>query len=72
MAQWITIPEHIIFILLCLSLIIVIQAVVIRKLIKAKNEQVEDSKIGDLISRFRNFWGEFIVYVLATSIIGVC
>lgn len=52
MAQWITIPEHIIFILLCLSLIIVIQAVVIRKLIKAKNEQVEDSKIGDLISRF--------------------
>nr|DAV63942.1 MAG TPA: hypothetical protein [Caudoviricetes sp.] len=71
MAQWITIPEHIIFILLCLSLIIVIQAVVIRKLIKAKNEQVEDSKIGDLISRFRNFWGEFIVYVLATSIIGL-
>ena len=71
MTQWITVPEHIIFVVFCLSLIIIVQAVIIRKLIKIKNKHVANDKIGSLISRFRDFWGEFVVYVLATSIIGL-
>ena len=67
MSKWPTVSNYIIVVFIILILIIIIQGICIVKLLKIKRNNLED-----LIQKFRNFWGEFIVYVLATSIIGLC
>ena len=66
MHRWFMVPEHLMATFLILISIIFAQGICIKKLIKAKKNNIEE-----LIEKFRRFWGEFIIYILATSIIGL-
>ena len=71
MAYWFKIQDHLIFAFLFLFFVIIAQGIIIFKLVKCKQKMKSGGALDDLISRFRDFWGEFIIYVLATSIVGI-
>lgn len=70
MAYWFMIPDHLIFVFCILFFVIIIQAIIISKLLKyvlRKNDKSADATIEWL----RGWWLEFIIYVLATSVVGI-
>ena len=71
MAYWFKIQDPLIFAFLFLFFVIIAQGIIIFKLVKCKQKMKSGGALDDLISRFRDFWGEFIIYVLATSIVGI-
>ena len=71
MAYWFSVPEHIIAVLMVMLVVIVAEGIVISRLSKQRKKLEGTDKIENTIENFRSFWGEFIIYVLATSIIGI-
>lgn len=71
MTYWFSVPEHIIAVLMIMFIIIITEGIVISKLSKQRKKLEGADKIENTIEGFRAFWGEFIIYVLATSIIGI-
>ena len=71
MTYWFSVPEHIIAVLMVMLIIIVAEGIVISRLSKHRKKLEGTDKIENTIENFRAFWGEFIIYVLATSIIGI-
>lgn len=71
MTYWFSVPEHIIAVLMIMLIIIIAEGIVISKLSKQRKKLEGADKIENTIEGFRAFWGEFIIYVLATSIIGI-
>lgn len=70
MFHWFTIPAHIIFLLCMCAVIIIGEGTIIFILIKKKTEKkYGDSKLSNTVKWLENFWGPFVLYVLATSII---
>lgn len=65
MTEWFSIPGYLVFILCALMFVIILQGIVISKLLKLK------AKIYSKIEWFRHFWSEFVIYVLATSVVGI-
>ena len=67
--NWADVPGHIIFIISLCICFIVGEGIIIKKLfnILKKKSYTEES----LIAFFRNFWGSFVIYVIATSIIAL-
>ena len=67
MIKWFSTTEHIYFIIMTLIVVILAEAIVIFKMSsKNKKRDVEST-----IEFFRKFWGGFVIYVLATSVIGM-
>lgn len=65
---WANVPGHIVFLLSLAFCFIIGEAIIIFKLLRyIKEEKKEDNGILFL----KNFWGSFVVYVIATSIIAL-
>lgn len=71
MAYWFTIPEHVEMLLIFLFFIIIVEGIVIFKLLKLRRQKRSTDEIENRIERYRDFWGEFVIYVLATSVVGI-
>ena len=71
MAYWFTIPEHIAMLLIMLFFIIIVEGIVIFRLLKLRKQKQGTDEIENKIERYRDFWGEFVIYVLATSVVGI-
>ena len=68
--NWFMVPEHLIFVLCTLFLSIILEAVIISRLTKFTRKK-DSENVDEKIEWFRNWWLEFIIYVLATSIVGL-
>ena len=68
--NWFMVPEHLIFVLGTLFLSIILEAVIISRLTKFTRKK-DSENVDEKIEWFRNWWLEFIIYVLATSIVGL-
>lgn len=64
---WISVTGHMIFLLSLAICLIIGEAIIIFKLLSYKEKT--DEKKEDFISILKHFWGSFIIYVIATSII---
>ena len=70
--DWMSAPGHIIFLLCFFACIIVGEGIIINILLKEdKKQNYGKSKIANKIPVLRTFWGPFVVYVIATSIISL-
>lgn len=70
--EWIKNPDHIIFFFSLFICIIIGQGIIIYNLLRNKPEyEYGSSNIAKKIEKFREFWGLFVVYVMATSIIAL-
>ena len=66
------IPGHIIFILCFFLCVIIAEGIIIFKLFKHEPDNIFGSgKTAEKIAIFKRFWGPFVVYVIATSIIAL-
>lgn len=70
MENWFLIPEHLIIILVTGAFIIIVEGIIITKLLKRRLKQWTGNA-DDKIEWFRHFWSEFVIYVLATSVVGL-
>lgn len=66
---WISVTGHMIFLLSLAICLIIGEAIIIFKLLSYKEKA--DGKKEDFISVLKHFWGSFIIYVIATSIIAL-
>lgn len=70
MSVWFTIPSHLIFLLCVLTVVIVGEGIIIFILLKKKLEKkYSNSRLANTVKWLEDFWGPFVMYVLATSII---
>ncbi len=72
MSDWFLNAHNLLIIFFICIVIIFAQGIVIFKLSKNKDEKdYGKGKIAKKIKRFESFWGEFVMYVLATSVVGL-
>lgn len=70
--DWINVPGHIIFLLCFFVCIVVGEGIIITILLKdEKKQNYGKGKIASKIPMLRRFWGPFVVYAIATSIISL-
>lgn len=70
MLYWFTIPTHLIFLLCVCVTIIIGEGIIIFVLVRKKSQkEYGQGNVADIVKKFEQFWGPFVTYVLATSII---
>lgn len=69
--DWVNEPGHIIFLLSLCICIIIGEGIIIFALLRTKKYDYGTSDSAQKIAAFRAFWGSFVVYVIATSIIAL-
>lgn len=63
-------PNWLVLVLSAMAIGIIVEGIIISRLLQQQKFQKKEG-IEDKIERFRYFWGEFVAYVLATSIVGI-
>lgn len=72
MEKYFMIPDYMICVLSVLFFIIIAEGIFICKILKCKKTELKnENSLERKIERYRDFWGEFVLYVLATSIVGI-
>ena len=72
MNSWFSNINHLIFILIIFVFIIIAQGIFIFRILREKRKkEYGEGNIAKRVERYRDFWGEFVIYVLATSIVGL-
>lgn len=72
MNNWFSNINHLIFILIILIFIIIAQGIFIFRILREKRKkEYGEGNIAKRVERYRDFWGEFVIYVLSTSIVGL-
>lgn len=67
--KWINNPNHLMVVLILAVIMIAGEAIYIFKSRKRREEYYVKDKLKRIVLEFENFWPEFVMYVLATSII---